>query len=78
MTLDELENQYNRLLKSWRGLSRPDKTIALRQLEQWETDAHSFHTDEGDALAEQIHGLALRIHAGTQPPAANEDPGLEY
>lgn len=78
MTLDELQTQYNRLSKSWRTLSRADKTIAFRQLEQWETDARGLHTDEGDAVAEQIHGLALRVHAETQPPVANEDPGLEY
>ena len=80
MTFSEIETMYNRFNKSWRSLSRPDKTIALRELRDHEVAARSFHTHESDELAGAIHLLRGRIaiELGGQLPQANEDRGLEY
>lgn len=80
MTFFQFETLYNQLNKSWRGLSRPDKTIALRELRDYEVAARSFRTKESDDLAAAIHMLRGRIaiELGLQAPQANEDPGLEY
>jgi hypothetical protein len=80
VTFSEIETVYNRLNKSWRDLSWPDKTIALRELRDYEVAARSLRTCESDDLAAAIHLLRGRIaiELRGQLPQANEDPGLEY
>ncbi len=77
VTLDELEAAYNRINKSWSSLSRSNKSIAVRQLIDYEAEARDLG---GGNLAAALHLLAGRIQIELDGalPAANEDPGLEY
>ena len=67
MTSAEIERQYRRISKSWPSLSRQDKTIALKRLEELHVQALSVAGD--GALSEQISQLheTIRLALGMEP-----------
>jgi len=67
MSSTEIDRQYRRIRKSWPGLSRQDKTIALKRLEELHTGASSVAG--AGALSEQISQLHenIRLALGMEP-----------
>ncbi len=75
MILAELEAAYNRISKTWRSLSRSDRTVAVMELIRCESDARTLETEDGDELADRLAGLRHRIEGKLQ---ANDVPEVEY
>ena len=55
-SLNEIDNSYYRISKSWRSLSRQDKQLALINLERLEAQADDLG-DAGKSVAAHIRAL---------------------
>ena len=80
MTFSEIQTVYNRLNKSWRDLSWPDKTIALRELRDHDFAARSLRTHESDDLPPRSTCCADGSPSSSADSSRRrtKTPGLEY